>query len=244
MNNRVIDARTLARDVPGLFEIVFPGLTPGLVAHYNSTRYFIGNDPINDEEVRRADINAALLFEIACVRTDRSLLDIEFENPEACLEEAWHRQSKFYDARHVSSIGNHEWNLASRVSDSLLSFLRQQSRQSESKISSAPLIHGYQWIGNSRGDYSIGNRIIEVKCSAGNFSGADYRQVLIYWMLSLISEIEGQGTAWKEASLINPRRCVAVDLDLENFLVVAGRGASKVEMVQRFASVIGERANK
>lgn len=238
----LIDPRSVARDVPGLFEIVFPGLTPGLVAHLNATSFTLEGEAVDDKDVRRCKLGPALLFEVACVRVDRLVeKDADSGNPQSCLAEAWRRQSRFYDAQYVESIDEHDWSVACKVGDSLHDALVNESRSRRQPLVVRPLVAGCQWIAGSCGDYSTGDCIIEVKCIAGNFSGADYRQVLIYWMLSLIADVEGRGEVWKRAVLINPRRKLVVDLDLQNFLTVVGRGATHIEMMQRFLSVVGER---
>lgn len=238
----LIDPRSVARDVPGLFEIVFPGLTPGLVAHLNATSCSLEGNAVDDEEVRRCKLGAALLFEISCVRVDRLFeRDEGADNPQSCLAEAWRRQSRFYDARYVDFIDDHDWTIAREVGNSLHAALIDACRSRGQPLVVRPLVMGCQWISGSCGDYAIGDCIVEVKCIVGNFSGADYRQVLIYWMLSLIADVEGRGEVWKQAVLINPRRKLVVDLDLQNFLTVVGRGATHIEMMQRFLSVVGER---
>lgn len=239
----MIDPRTVARDIPGFFEVVFPGLTPGLVAHFNATARSVKYETVTDEQVRRSSLNPALLFEVACVRTDKLIK----HSPDAdvarlCLDEAWTRQSKFYDSRYVESIGDEDWGLARIVSSSLYGMLRELSQEDADGIVIRPPIRGCQWIASSAGDYSIGECLIEVKCSSGNFSGADYRQVLMYWILSLIADMEGRGRAWSNAVLVNPRRGLVVDLDIPSFLPIVGRGATNVEMMQRFLAAIGERS--
>lgn len=239
----LIDPRSVARDVPGLFEIVFPGLTPGLVAHLNATSCAWEGEAVDDEEVRRCKLGPSLLFEVSCVRADRLFeKDIDADNPESCLAEAWRRQSRFYDARYVDVIDHHDWSVACEVGNSLHGALAGACRSRGQPIVVRPVVMGCQWIASSCGDYSIGDCIVEVKCVVGNFSGADYRQVLIYWMLSLIADVEGRGKVWKQAVLLNPRRRLMVDLDLPSFLTVVGRGASHIEMMQRFLSVVGERS--
>lgn len=238
----LIDPRSVARDVPGLFEIVFPGLTPGLVAHLNATSRPLDGKAIDDEDLRDAKLGPALLFEVACVRADRLFdQDEDADDPQSCLAEAWRRQSRFYDAKRAEWIGDQDWWIACTVGNSLHEALSDVARFYGQSIVVRPLVPGCQWIATSCGDYSIGERLVEVKCIAGNFSGADYRQVLIYWMLSLLADVEGRGKVWKEATLINPRRQLMVDLDLPNFLTIVGRGATHIEMMQRFMSVIGER---
>ena len=241
--SNLIDPRSVARDVPGLFEIVFPGLTPGLVAHLNATSRTLDGEAIDDDDVRQAKLGPALLFEVACVRVDRLFeQDEDANNPQSCLAEAWRRQSRFYDARYVDSIGDNDWFIACAVGNSLRGALVDLSRSRGKTVVVRPQVLGCQWISSSCGDYSIGDCIVEVKCIVGNFSGADYRQVLIYWMLSLIADSEGRGTAWKQAVLVNPRRKLMVDLDLPGFLTMVGRGASHIEMMQRFLAVVGERS--
>lgn len=36
----------------------------------------------------------------------------------------------------------------------------------------------------------MGDKLIEVKCSGRNFGSADYRQILMYWLLSYMASIE------------------------------------------------------
>ncbi len=243
MRASAVDPRTVARELPGLFEIVFPGLTPGLVAHLNSSSSALQDAPVRDDLIRSSAMSPALLFEVACVRADRLVERNEAaDDASSCLAEAWRQQSRFYDARRVEAISDQDWSTACLVANSLYQALRITERFVGKSIVVRPPVPGCQWIGSSWGDYAVGDCLVEVKCVSGNFSGADYRQVLIYWMLSLVAEIEGRGSAWKEVVLINPRRGLMVDLDLPDLLSIVGRGATHVEMMQRFLSVVGERS--
>lgn len=243
MRTEIVDPRTVARELPGLFEIVFPGLTPGLVAHLNGSRSALPDAPVSDDLIRSSVMSPALLFEVACVRADRLVEGNEAaDDAGSCLAEAWLQQSRFYDARRVETIGDQDWSTACLVGDSLYRSLLIAEGTMGGPLVVRPSVPGCQWIGNSWGDYAVGDCLVEVKCVSGNFGGADYRQVLIYWMLSLVAEIEGHGSAWKEAVLINPRRGLMVDLHLPDLLAIVGRGATHVEMMQRFLSVVGERS--
>lgn len=243
MKTRTVDPRTVARELPGLFEVVFPGLTPGLVAHLNSSSSALRDAPVREDLIRSSILSPALLFEVACVRADRLVERSEpADDKGSCLADAWRQQSRFYDAKRVDTISAQDWSTACLVGDSLYQSLLVAQGNIGRSIVVRPSVPGCQWIGNSWGDYAVGDCLIEVKCVSGNFSGADYRQVLVYWMLSLVAEIEGRGTAWRGAVLINPRRGLMVDLDLPDLLAIVGRGATHVEMMQRFLSVVGERS--
>ena len=60
------DPRTVARDIPGVLDILFPRLTGGLVASINREAFtFDGLVPVSGELIEESQLQKAMLFEIA-----------------------------------------------------------------------------------------------------------------------------------------------------------------------------------
>ncbi|HIF6286455.1 TPA: hypothetical protein ACX3LL_004740, partial [Enterobacter asburiae] len=108
----------------------------------------------------------------------------------------------------------------------------------------APIIPGFQWIAEGQGDFSIGQRLIEVKCTNRNFSSSDYRQILIYWLLSFSSSIEGGMNEWKTGVLLNPRANKYIEIDFNELVRIAAAGRTKLELLELFSSIVGDYAYK
>lgn len=68
------DPRTVARDIPGVLDILFPRLTGGLVAALNRTTFtFEEINPLSDEQVAETHLHKAMLFELSMARAERIL---------------------------------------------------------------------------------------------------------------------------------------------------------------------------
>lgn len=126
---------------------------------------------------------------------------------------------------------------ANNLTASLLFFSRTTKK---TKLVHSPVIAGYQWIAHGRGDFAIGSTLIEVKCSSRCFSSSDYRQLLIYWLLSFSSSIEGDGEEWKSGILLNPRLNIYIEFKFDDLITVAGAGRSKIEILELFSSLVGD----
>lgn len=238
----LLDPRTVARDIPGLFDAVFPGLAPGVVAHCNALSTRTPSGQVSNRLLQAAVLAPAMLFEMAAVRADWLLLASDrTDDRDACKEIAWKRQSKFYDANKPAVITDEDWAAVECVSVSLYRALCVIGEERGAHVTNSPRVPGCQWIESSVGDYAAGDCLVEVKCISGNFGAADYRQILIYWMLSYVASLEAGGVVWRTAVLLNPRKGLQVQIDFPEFLTIVGRGASHVELAQRFLAILGER---
>ena len=89
-----------------------------------------------------------------------------------------------------------------------------------------------------RGDFALGEDIIEVKCTNKHFSSADYRQVVMYWLLSYAAAVERGGREWVGGILVNPRLNLIVKFKFDDLIEIIGASRSKVELVEIFSSII------
>lgn len=108
----------------------------------------------------------------------------------------------------------------------------------------SPVIPGFQWISQGHGDFSIGDILIEVKCTSKNFSSADYRQLLIYWLLSFSGSIEGKSKEWKSGLLINPRLNKVIEIEFNELINFSAAGRSKLEILELFESIVSDYSSK
>jgi hypothetical protein len=145
--------------------------------------------------------------------------------------------------RKGSSLADDDKDVALAVAKNLLVMLRQMEAQDpEATLARSPVIPGYQWIASGVGDFSIGATLIEVKCTGKHFSSSDYRQILMYWILSYAAALEGRGQEFTEGVLINPRLNLVVRLSFKELTELLGAGRSKVELLQVFASLVADRS--
>ena len=238
----VTDPRTVARDIPGISDLIFPQLTPGLVSYFNKrARSCTGIEAVPYELVNASSLRRAMLFEVAFARGQQILNgQTEFDWDE-CLKVATIRQRRHYDALLPDSLGEVDMAVADWVGRNLAQMLDQvRFNYPSDELIHAPPLAGYQWISSSEGDFSLGTQLIEVKCTNRNFGSADLRQVLMYWLLSYASSIERDSNEWKKCTLMNPRLNHMVQISFDEIIDLSSAGRSKVEILEMFSFVVGE----
>jgi hypothetical protein len=236
------DPRTVARDIPGIFDALFPQLIPGIVLHFNRKAISFANcREVPDELVKASILNRAMLFEVAFARGEQLIAGVEEADWDACLKVAVERQRRHFDAKLPDALTPADKTVAELVAMNLASMLNQiQEKTKDLPLVRSPKIPGYQWIASGCGDFSLGTRIIEVKCTNKHFSASDYRQIVIYWLLSYASSIEKGTPEWTNGMLINPRLNHALEFSFDEIISVIGAGRSKVELLELFSSMVGE----
>lgn len=182
-----------------------------------------------------------MLFELSHAVAEQLLTVGGALDWDSALELAVTRQRRYFDARVPLSLEEVDKNIALRVARNLVAMLGSvQEQTSQIALVISPPIPGYQWISSGVGDFSIGTYLVEVKCTSRHFSSADYRQVLMYWILTYLSAIEGKATEWSHVTLLNPRHCRILSLSYNELTQLLCGGRSKVELVELFASVIDD----
>ena len=96
------------------------------------------------------------------------------------------------------------------------------------------------WIASGTADFCLGNILIEVKHTDRNFVSADFRQVLMYWILKYASSIEVGDDVWLDCLLLNPRRNSALLLNFNKLLVSASASSNRVELYELLRSIVGQ----
>ena len=230
------DARTVSRELGGLFEAVFPRLIPSIVMYLNRTYSESSGERklIPTELVKRSSLQKAMLFEIAIAVTEMTRWESEEFDLDVCISRAIQRQRKHYDARLSKTLTDVDRKIVFWTAENLNAMLDRVESMHGSAVVAEPRIPGFGWIANSIGDYACGDCIVEVKCSGRPFSSADYRQVTIYWLLSYMQSLEGQAGHWENMSLLNPRMNVMVNLKYQDLLALISGGRNTVEIVQAF----------
>lgn len=239
------DPRTIAREIPSIFDVIFPQLTSSVVAYFNKKAVtFPDLKAVSDEFINTSILQKAMLFEVAYARCEQLLNNTDADWDE-CLRVATRRQQRHFDAKLPEGLRPADMEVAEQVAVNLtamLNYLHSQSPQYD--LTHSPRVAGFQWIASGEGDFSIGEKLIEVKCSGKNFGAADYRQVLMYWLLSYADAIERDEPEWKNIVLLNPRHNRAVEITFNEIIEVTAAGRSKVEILELFSSIIGDYAIK
>jgi len=228
------DPRTVARDIPGVSEILFPGLVPGMIAGLNQTWVELASiDAISDTALNRMTLNPAMLYEIACARAEFILCGKNLVE-EKYVSLALKRQSRFFDAQIPNQITEQDRNLIESVASNLTLGLNELADKKTLII--APRIPGLEWISSSQGDFYFENCLVEVKCISKNFAANDYRQILLYWLLNFAYSLGNpEARTWKYGIIFNPRKNKYVQVNFEDLhrLVAAGRNVIEtVELLQ------------
>lgn len=233
------DPRTVARDIPGVLDVLFPRLSGSLVAALNRDAYsYAGLTPVAGELVQQSQLQKAMLFELAIARAEL-ILDGQAEPKwDDCIAIALARQSRHYDARKPKEIEGSDQEVAQHAAQNLVSILKRVSQAQSSPILRSPVIPGMGWIASGTADFAIGKVLIEVKHTDRNFIAGDFRQILMYWLLKYSSAIERDEVVWSECLLLNPRRnyCLAVNFD--KLLQSASSNSNRVELCEALRSIV------
>jgi hypothetical protein len=236
------DPRTIARDIPGIFDALFPQLIPGVVAHFNrGSRAITGCKPVPEELIAASTLNRAMLFEVAVAAGEQLLAGRNTVDWSDALRVAGTRQKRHFDARIPASLALNDIVVAERVARNLTIALHQfQAENDQCPVVLSPPIPGFEWIASGVGDFSVGAKLIEVKCTNKHFSASDYRQIVMYWLLGYASSVESKRPEWSEGILVNPRLSRFVQLSFNEIIGVIGAGRSKVDLLQLFSSMVGD----
>ena len=235
------DPRTVARDIPGIFDALFPQLIPGVVTNFNRRfRTIAGCKPVDEKLILASALNRAMLFEVAVAASEQLLRGKDIIDWDKALVVAVARQRRHFDASLPTSLSSTDITVAERVARNLTIALNRVQIDSNEPLFPSPAIPGFQWIASGVGDFSVGTKLIEVKCTRKHFSASDYRQIVMYWLLGYVSSVENNQPEWTEGILINPRLNRVVQLSFNEIVNVIGGGRSKVDLLQLFTSMVGD----
>jgi hypothetical protein len=236
------DPRTVARDIPGVLDVLFPRLTGGLVNALNAEMFsFPGISPIPNEIIQESRLQKAMMFELSMARAESQLRDGEVASWEACLTVASERQRRHFDARIPERLEPGDILVADRAARNLVAMLHSvQTQRSSAVLEHAPLIPGLGWVASGRGDFAIGSTLIEVKHTERNFGAGDFRQVLMYWLLRYARAVENDGNIWSDVLLLNPRRNAGLLVNFDHLLRSASASSNRVELVELLRSAVGQ----
>lgn len=236
------DPRTVARDIPGVLDVLFPRLTAGLVNSLNGAMFaFEGIEPLHEPDIEASTLQNAMLFEISVARAENDIFEGGTASWEDCLALASSRQRRHFDAQIPAFLEPPDISIASQAARNLVSMLKAIVAQRHgAALERGPLIPGLGWIASGNGDFAIKRTLIEVKHTARNFGAGDFRQVLMYWLLKYARAIEGDGPIWSEVLLLNPRRNASLLLNYDHVLRSASASSNRVELVELLRSAVGQ----
>lgn len=233
------DPRTVARDIPGVLDVLFPRLSGGLVAALNREAFhYSGLVPVSNELVEQSKLQKAMLFELAVARAELTLQGDAEPDWNDCIAIALERQSRHYDARRPERVEETDQRVAGWAARNLVSMLERASRRQGSPIVPRPVIPGMGWITSGTGDFAIGNILVEVKHTDRNFIAGDFRQVLMYWLLKYASAIESDEVVWTDCLLLNPRRNYGLAVNFDKLLHSASSNSNRVELCEMLRSIV------
>ena len=236
------DPRTVARDIPGVLDILFPRLTGGLVHALNATMFsFPGINPIPRKMIDGSSLQKAMMFELSVARAESELQGGEVASWDECLAIASKRQRRHFDARIPEKLEPSDILVADQAARNLVAMLNSvQSQRPSAILEHAPLIPGLGWVASGNGDFAIGSTLIEVKHTERNFGAGDFRQVLMYWLLRYARTVENNDNMWSDVLLLNPRRNAALLVNYDHLLRSASASSNRVELVELLRSAVGQ----
>lgn len=234
------DPRTVARDIPGVLDILFPRLTGGLVNALNATMFsFPDVSPIPAEMIDKSRLQKAMMFELSMARAESELRSGIAASWDECLAVASKRQRRHFDAHIPEKLEVEDILVAEHASRNLVAMLNSVKAQRPSAVlEHAPLIPGLGWVASGNGDFAIGSTLIEVKHTERNFGAGDFRQVLMYWLLRYARTIENDGAMWSDILLLNPRRNAALLVNYDYLLRSASASSNRIELVELLRSAV------
>ncbi|MGO7960825.1 hypothetical protein AB9E19_14405 [Rhizobium leguminosarum] len=240
------DPRTVARDIPGVLDILFPRLSGGMVQSLNKgLRRIEGISPVPEAMIEQSQLQKAMLFELASVRAELILREDGAPSWEECLALAVARQRRHFDAKIPTTLSTLDMAVAERACANLVNMLHELERHDRnSSVEIAPRIPGLGWIAPGNGDFSLGVHLIEVKHTNRNFVSGDFRQVLMYWLLKYAASVETNETVWSEVILLNPRRNCWLKVNFDFLLKSASANLNRVELSELLRSVVGQDADR
>lgn len=236
------DPRTVARDIPGIFDTLFPQLAPGVVMHFNRRAYAVATcQAISAELIAASALQHAMLFEIAVAAGQQLIEGSGSIDMDQALDVAISRQRRHFDAKLPAQLMTTDKTIVIQVAENLAAMIEKvRADTGKQVVVCSPHIPGYQWIASGNGDFAIGSRLVEVKCANKPFSSSDYRQVMMYWLLSYASSVEGRTPEWSDAVLMNPRLNKVVEISFGEMIKVTGAGRSKVDVLELFSSIVAD----
>ncbi|WP_034994571.1 hypothetical protein [Beijerinckia mobilis] len=236
------DPRTVARDIPGVLDILFPRLTGGLVNALNAEMFsFTGISPIPSEIVDKSRLLKAMIFELSMARAESEIRGGAVASWDECLAVASKRQRRHFDARIPEKLEPSDILVADYAARNLVAMLNSvQSQRPSAILEHAPLIPGLGWVASGSGDFAIGSTLIEVKHTERNFGAGDFRQVLMYGLLRYAHSIENDSEVWSDVLLLNPRRNAALLINYDHVFRSASASSNRVELVELLRSAVGQ----
>lgn len=236
------DPRTVARDIPGVLDVLFPRLTGGLVASLNRRMFsFAEISPVPEELVEQSHLQRAMLFELAMARAEIMLDGIGEPSWNECLRVSADRQRQHYDAKFPVRLEPCDLHIACHAADNLIAMLTSVQRQyPDMQLHRGPMIPGLGWIASGVGDFSLRSILVEVKHTDRNFVSADFRQVLMYWLLKYAASIEKHHAVWSDCLLLNPRRNSGLLVNFDHLSRSASENTSRVELFELLRSIVGQ----
>lgn len=235
------DPRTVARDIPGVLDVLFPRLTGGLVNTLNATSFsFPDIKPIENDVVDKSQLQKAMLFELSMARAESELRG-EPASWSECLLVASKRQRRHFDACIPKKLEASDILVASQAAHNLVAMLNSVKVQHPNAIlEHAPLVPGLGWVATGTGDFALGSTLIEVKHTDRNFGAGDFRQVLMYWLLRYAHAIENEQEVWAHVLMLNPRRNAAILINFDYLLKSASALANRIELLELLRSAVGQ----
>jgi hypothetical protein len=236
------DPRTVARDIPGVLDVLFPRLTAGLVAYLNKEMFSFGEIvAVPEALIEQTRLQKAMVFELSVARAEGILRGDEVADWSEYLRSASQRQRRHYDARIPEVLSEDDIAIAEHAGQNLTSMLTGvQAQHPGVALEQSPMIPGIGWVASGNGDFALGSMLIEVKHTERNFGSPDFRQVLMYWLLKYARCVENNDDVWSKILLLNPRRNKALLVNYDRLLRSASGRLNRVELVELLRSGVSQ----
>jgi hypothetical protein len=133
------DPRTVARDIPGICDVLFPQIAPGVVLHFNREAYNVeGCQAVPTNLIASSPLQHAMLFEIAIAAGEQLLDGNNAINIADAIELATRRQKRHFDAKIPQNITAADEAIIDRVANNLVRILKDVGGGLDAEIIKSP----------------------------------------------------------------------------------------------------------
>ena len=217
----MISERIAVRAFESIWRTRFPMLTPAFMKSFNEelVKPIVHNGslvaplPVNHKS-NSPDLVAELGIQMTKSAVEAHVSVEDVARDQGLLQAAWVRSLRLisrYDGKTLDvdnvSLSTDDSIAALALARTMSGFLAQMDNQVEFEV----LIPGAGTLSRCEADLAIGHQLVEVKTVSRSFRSHDLRQLFVYLALEWAS---GE-PRWTKGCLLNPRRAVWADFDVE-----------------------------
>lgn len=245
----MISERAVANGFHSFWSELFPFLTPDFIRIFNGTHaaplldaagYVVSALPMN-VDVRHYDIVAETAFQLARAAIHNRVNVAASVGNAMLRQQAIERTRKLLFKVHQGDddhfvLTEYEWTEVGDLVARYYMFLVEKDHLTEA-LEFEPAFPGMGFVGECRGDLSIGKILYEVKTVNRNVHAKDLRQLILYLALEA-----GNGSRrWEFGGFFNPRKGQIYRFHIEDLCEEISGGKTGMEVFGQISDFLGSR---